>query len=87
MRTNITRSDEIDFLTYLEYAAVSRTVVELQLKHQPEQWTKEFINRIQYTGEKEVIHTFSGKAICRDEILAVSTPFENYDEDVIQCNC
>lgn len=77
----------LDFINHLEYAAIRRVVVELQLKDQPDIWKKVFIQKVSARNNEFSVQTLGGETIAGENILALIPPFEDYDSDAISCMC
>ncbi|MEZ4774198.1 MAG: hypothetical protein R3D00_13525 [Bacteroidia bacterium] len=87
MDKTIILNTALDFINHLEYAAIRRVVIELQLKDQPDVWKKVFIKRISARDNEFSVLTIGGETISGADILALIPPFDDYDSDAISCMC
>ncbi len=87
MNRNLTYPSDFEFLNKLEYAALRRVAIEIQLKETPESWEKIFVDKVQLQEGKGYILSTSGKTYKELDILAIDTPFQSFDSDEIGCLC
>ena len=87
MKRNLTYPTDFEFLNVLEYAALRRMAIEIQLKQKPENWERIFVDKVKLKEGKAWIKSTSGHTYEESEILAVDTPFSGFNADEIGCLC